>query len=289
MNGASRLVLLCLLIVSGCGVSQEAPDQKLTGPYLGQMPPGATPIAFAPEIVSTQGWEVSGVFTPDLLNFYYIRRNKQSQKQEIVEFKNINGYWHERVFSARNGTPLFSPSGDIMYLGKRFRKRTDSGWSELQPLGGALESWPIMRLSASANGTVFFDEFKQDLTGDIRFARLVDGQYQAPQLLNKLINTGRSFHPFIAPDESYLIFDSKRENGFGDSDLYISYKQKEGTWGAPINLGEKINTNAWEALASVTPDGKYLFFNRQMSQGGYGDVDIFWVSADIIEQLKPAS
>lgn len=105
-------------------------------------------------------------------------------------------------------------------------------------------------------------------------------------MLNEKINTGKSFHPFIAPDESYLLFDSERESGYGDSDIYISFRLKDGSWGVPINLGDKINTEAWEACASVTPDGKYLFFNRNMIPGSYENVDIFWVDAQIIEILR---
>jgi hypothetical protein len=94
------------------------------------------------------------------------------------------------------------------------------------------------------------------------------------------INRGKySAHPFIAADESYLIWDTEREDGFGESDLYISFRHKDGTWGKAINLGEQINTNAWEASGYVTPDGKYLFFNR-----GH---DLYWVDAHFIEALRP--
>ena len=144
-----------------------------------------------------------------------------------------------------------------------------------------------MRLTASSKGTYFFDEFKRDFTGSIRYSRLVDGKYEEPKLLSKKINGGKSFHPFIAPDESYLIFDGKREGGYGSSDLYISYRQKDGSWGEAINLGDKINTGAWEAGASVTPDGKYFFFNRNMGTDKYENVDIFWVDAKFIETLRP--
>jgi Tol biopolymer transport system component len=115
----------------------------------------------------------------------------------------------------------------------------------------------------------------------------VNGEHEEPQLLGKSINSGKSFHPFIAPDESYLIFDSKREDGYGDSDIYISYRQPDGSWGEAINLGSGINTDAWEASASVTPDGKYLFFNRNMGSDSYENVDIFWVDAQFIETLRP--
>ncbi|KZN57943.1 hypothetical protein [Pseudoalteromonas luteoviolacea] len=48
-------------------------------------------------------------------------------------------------------------------------------------------------------------------------------------------------------------------------------------------MGETINTSMREASASVTPDGKYLFFNRATQNN---DSDIYWVGAQIIKTLK---
>jgi len=43
---------------------------KLSGPYLGQKPPGMTPEIFAPSIVSSSdGLEYGMAFTPDARNF----------------------------------------------------------------------------------------------------------------------------------------------------------------------------------------------------------------------------
>ena len=92
-------------------------------------------------------------------------------------------------------------------------ERIEVGWSDVKSLGAPFKDLPIMRLTASSKGTYFFDEFKPDITGDIRYSRLVDGKYEEPKLLSQKVNTGKSFHPFIAPDESYLIFDGKREGG----------------------------------------------------------------------------
>lgn len=259
----------------------------IEGPYLGQKPPGSTPEAFAPGIVTTEFYEFNGVFTPDMKEFYLIRDGGTYEGASLVVFKNENNRWRESVVSPRVGTPVISPDGETMHLSKRYKKRTKDGWSEIKSLGPPFDNLPIMRLTASSKGTYYFDEFKQDFTGDIRYSRLVDGKYEEPKLLSKNINGGKSFHPFIAPDEFYLIFDGKREGGYGDSDIYISFKRKDGSWGDPVNLGDKINTEAWEACASVTPDGKYLFFNRNMNPDSYKNVDIFWVDAQIIEKLRP--
>ncbi len=259
---------------------------RFEGPYLGQKPPGLTAEVFAPDIVTTEYYEFNGVFTPDMKEFYLIRQGGKYEKPTLVVFRQKNNQWYESVISPRVGTPFISPDGKTMYLGRSYKERIGTDWSEKKSLGSSFKDMPIMRLTASAKGTYFFDEFKSDFTGDIRYSRSVNGQYQEPKRLSKKINTGKSFHPFIAPDESYLIFDGKRAGGYGDSDLYISYRQPDGSWGEAINLGDKINTEAWEAVASVTPDGKYLFFNRNMGTDKYENVDIFWVDAQIIETLK---
>lgn len=258
--------------------------------YLGLKPPGLTPEPFAPGIVTTSGWEYFGGFTPDLKEFYFLREvgeTEADKKMEFVVIRNTNNQWQDSIISPRVGNPFISPDGQTMHLGKRYKKRNANGdWSEVKKLSSPFDSLPIMRLTASSKGTYFFDEFKRDFTGDIRYSGLVNGQYEEPKLLNKEINTGQSFHPFIAPDESYLIFDSKRDNGYGDADLYISFRMENGDWDTPINLGDKINTEASEQCASVSPDGKYLFFNRNIGSDNYENVDIFWVSTAIIEKLR---
>ena len=257
--------------------------------YLGQKKPGVTPESFAPGLVTTEGWEYSGVFSPDMKEFYFLRQvGETNRKQEFVVYKNEGGKWKEKIISSRKGQPFISPDGKTMHLGRIYKERTETGeWSKLKRLESPFDTLPIMRLTASSKGTYFFDEFKQDFTGDIRYSRIVNGKHEEPRLLNKKINAGGSFHPFIAPDESYLLFDSERQNGYGDSDIYISFRQENGEWRDPINLGDKINTEAWEASASVTPDGKYLFFNRNMGSKNYENVDIFWVSTQVIENLRP--
>ena len=291
--------LLIALVFNSCVKKQS--KEKSTDPqhsadiYLGQKPPGLTPIPFAPGLVSTDLYEANSAFTPDMKAFYFIRRGEEHKTSAFYEYKynEINGMWEKsEVASPWIGRPVISPDGETMHLGDRYLKRTESGWSELQnlePPTVSNDSMYIMRLSSSANGTYYFDTYMEsDSTFPIRYSRLIDGKHEEPIALPKAINTGAFIsHPFIAPDESYLLFDAKREDGFGDSDIYISFKQKDGTWGDPVNLGDKINTKAWEASASITPDGKYLFFTRNVGSDDFENVDVFWVDAQFINELKP--
>ncbi len=82
-----------------------------------------------------------------------------------------------------------------------------------------------------------------------------------------------------------MLIDSRGQENYGKLDIYLTYKQEDGSWSAPINLGPAVNTEYSETCPSMSPDGKYIFFGR------YNDLndksDIYWISSDIIKKLKP--
>jgi len=291
---AALLIFVFTCFLNACDTEKNRDLQTKEDSYLGQKPPGLTPIPFAPGLVSTDIYEYDGAFSKDMKAFYFIRRGEENKKSAFYEYKynETNRKWEKsEIASPWIGRPVISPDGQTMHLGDNYLKRTDSGWSSLQKLEPPTvsnDSMYIMRLSSSANGTYYFDTYKEnDSTFPIRYSRIINGIHEEPKALPKAINTGTFLsHPFIAPDESYLLFDAERENGFGESDIHISFKQEDGTWGEGINLGDKINTNAWEASATITPDGKYLFFSRNVGSDDFENVDIFWVDAEVIFSLR---
>jgi len=77
---------------------------------------------------------------------------------------------------------------------------------------------------------------------------------------------------------------NKEDEGREDSDIYVSFKEQDGTWATPINLGSAVNSNAKEGSATISPDGKYLFFSRDEEDG---TANVYWVSTEVIERLRP--
>ena len=276
------ITLLLALIISSKGYGNDKVPM-LEGPYVGQTPPGLIPKVFAPSKRSPEHRDHSGFFTPDMKAFYFTRRNNKTSKWSLRVFKLENNQWHESLVGPRVGRPIITPDGKTMHLGKHYMERTNNGWSEIKSLGPYFKDFRIMRLMSSANGTYYFDDANASIP--IHYSRLIDGKYEKPKAVN--IDFGDwNAHPFIAPDESYLIWDEQGENGYGKADLFISFRQKDGTWGAAINFGETINTTASESGATVTPDGKYLLFNRFISNENAG---MHWVDAKIIETLRAKS
>jgi len=280
---SSIAVLFSILAFSSNSYGQDE-FPVLEGPYLGQKPPGLIPEVFAPGIISTEHHEWGAIFSPDMKEFYFSRSNNKTEKNSHFVLKSENNRWHESEVEAGVGGSI-SPDGKTMFFANNYRERTDEGWSEFKSLGPAFEDFDIMRLTTSSTGTYVFDEYAKDGNFVIRYSRLINGKRETPKPLSKEINSGKqNVHPFIAPDESYILWDSKRDEGYGGSDIYVSFRQENSSWGTAINLGDKINTSTSQRGGYVTPDGKYLFFfSLDSSRKG----DIFWVDAQIIEALRP--
>jgi len=284
--------LFIILMLSALAMSSKSHSQDefpvIEGPYMGQKPPGKVAEPFAPGIISKEGWELEGVFAPGMKEFYFTldrATNVKKFKPTVIGFRQHNNVWKKYTEFPRTGEIVFSPDGKRMHMAEGYKDRVGDGWSELKSLGPMFDrkDWGIMRLSASAKGTYVFDDYKSN--DEIRISTIKDGKRQAPKKMGPIVNTGKwTAHPFIAPDESYLIWDSERAGGYGDTDIYISYRQKDGSWGPAINMGDKVNSDKADFYASVTPDGKYILFNRTMKKG---NIDIYWVDAQIIETLRP--
>lgn len=286
------------------GASQKAPEfPDLRGNYLGQEEPGDTPELFAPGIVSGHGFDSEhspAVFSPDLKEVYWT----QKFRGPILFMKQEKGVWTAPkpapfCSESGDGEPIFSPDGKkLFFLSFRpmepggpsdkenmwYIERTPEGWSEAKAVSPKINAFDLHWLfSIADNGTIYFASPSGNSYGqnDIYRSRCVNGEYEEPENLGPVINTpGIDHTPFIAPDESYLIYVSSGESSSPwDMKFHISYRDEDGSWMKPIYMGPKINSLRGALCPAVTPYGKYMFF--------IGGGDIYWVNAGFIEGLKP--
>ncbi|MGV3588764.1 MAG: OmpA family protein [Adhaeribacter sp.] len=80
-------------------------------------------------------------------------------------------------------------------------------------------------------------------------------------------------HPTLSPDGNYLYFASDMPGGQGETDIYVSQKQADGTWGKPENLGADINTAGKEMFPTFGPDS--IFYFSSEGHNGMGGLDIY--------------
>ncbi|MHC4532638.1 MAG: PHB depolymerase family esterase [Planctomycetota bacterium] len=277
--------------------SQSPTIPFAVGPYLGQVLPGSTAQVFAPGLICKIGygqWESNGTFSADGKAFCY----KQRQKVYITE--NTDQGWtipkHIPSIPVNNWSPYLSPDANSIYFSlaylnqsnkfNRFNlfrcNRTPGGWNQPQELGPPLSSsgaeWGF---SLAADNSFYFSSTRKGGRGgdDIWYSPFVDNTWSRAIHLSAL-NTGyNDAGPGIAPDESFMVFNSIKPGGLGGADLYLTLRRPDGTWTAPKNLGAKVNSIYHDFCAHITADKKYLFFTRRTGGNPNRDAaDIYWVA-----------
>ncbi|WP_299213402.1 OmpA family protein [uncultured Dokdonia sp.] len=83
-------------------------------------------------------------------------------------------------------------------------------------------------------------------------------------------------HPALSPDEKRLYFSSDMPGTFGDADLWYVTIQEDGTYGAPVNLGDQINTEGRESYPFICDENDLYFASN--GHLGLGGLDIFKAS-----------
>ena len=277
-----HICIIIVILVSATGINAQQKDfPKLTGPYLGQKPPGLKPEIFAHGIVSTRADEYAFEISPSGDEMMFMRKNRI-----MLVTRNSHGVWNKPVVAPFSGKfiddePCFSPDGNRIYFMSRrpashskypsnlwVVQKQDDRWMKPSRLKTINPTKQFHAPSVGSSGNLYED-------GIVRFTYL-NGKYLPEEKIVSL--KGR--YPFISPDESYIIF-AVRLSGKADSDLFISFHNPDGTWSKGISLGNEINSSANEGNSFVTADGKYLFFGRKY--------DIYWVDAKIIEDLRPGN
>lgn len=309
------LIVVSFLVLAGmfsaCGKSASGPEPvsgpqltDLSGDYLGQTPPGATPIRFAPNDLftanSTWFYHGSPVFSPDGNEVYFVKYFSATNITEIWFSRSIEGQWtvpQKASFSQGDfvNNPAFSTSNDTLYFKSNMNghfifkvTRTATGWSEPEGLDITLppNSSNGHGFSITADQTIYFEVWENSANeSDIFRTRFVDGQYTTPVNLGATINTSVDEGVgYVDPQERFLIYVSPKTGGVGMHDMYISYRNNDDTWTTPVNLGSVINTTWEDGFPMITPDGNYFFFTTiKAGDSGYTP---YWVDASILESLR---
>ncbi|MBN1272829.1 MAG: tetratricopeptide repeat protein [Candidatus Aminicenantes bacterium] len=307
-----------ILVVSGY---QGKDFPVIKGPYLGLKPPGKTPEIFAPGIITNHYSQSYIAFLNEARvcvystttergheTYYTYEKNGRWTVPQRAPFEELQG--HPNYTMGPLGRKVYYHSGNPTHLDDDRPddniwtiEWTGANWAEPialpEPANSEYgEAYP----SATKDGTVYFFTWRRPGTrgDDIWFSRCINGNYQEAERLPWPINTDFiEYDPYVAPDESFLIFGSDRPGGYGESDNFICFRKEDGTWSSPINLGRPFNSSSWDLCANGTPDGKYFFFlsgrKTNVDKGDIGkksgeepeeDSDLYWVDFSFINNLK---
>jgi ankyrin repeat protein len=274
------------------GDTSPAKFPELTGVYFGQTPPDGEPKLFAPDIVSSANGDDnhgSIAFMPEGKEIYWNMRGKiwmtkflndKWTEPEVVAFSKDGSFMHDNPFITSDGKKMFFTSTRTGSVSERkeniwFVDRIPSGWSEPKPVSAEVNAMKLhWGISVSDSGTLYFGGTGQDSYGrsDIYYSKMVNGIYSQPVNMGSDINSEDTDHcPYVAPDESYIIFSRFDRMGRG---FYISFKDKEDKWLEPVKLNDRLEG----VCPLISQDRKYFFFNID---------GIYWMPAMFIEKLRP--
>ena len=235
--------------------------------------------------------------------------------QEIVK-ENLGAAINSK---AQEVAPMISPDGRTIFFtrGKHaqnvgggetqdvwFARWQGEGWGEAQNMAAPINNADNNAIVSIApdgktlylmnvyrpDGTMIFGLSKSMRT-KVGWTTPVECKIEDIRNLDKKNNTEFA----ISPKGNVLVMSVKREDTFGDRDLYVSFLKPDGTWTKPLNMGATINTADIESAPFIATDNKTIYFTSY-GHAGYGGGDIFvtrrmdesWTKWSEPENLGPA-
>ncbi len=330
-RGRSAIALFFCMTAALPALAGEARAKRPASPPYASTQPLTEPAIFGEGVISGGYFDSHPAFTPDGATLYFVRSAANFNFWAIMVSRFSHGRWSEPEVAPFSGQyadadPFITADGARLYFISRrplavggtprdntdiwmMRKAAAGSWGKPQHLDAPINSdgdewYPTL----TRDGTLYFGSDRPGGLGktDLYRARPDGDGYAPAENLGSPVNTeADEYEPYIAPDESYLIFmASGRSDSLGRSDLYISYR-RDGAWSAPQNLGKRINSSALEYSPKVSPDGRYFFWSSTrnitdrplakplnsaqlkhlLGSAGNGMGDIYQI--DIGEVLKP--
>jgi Tol biopolymer transport system component len=241
---------------------------------------GARPVVFLQDGVSVPNDESSPTFMPGGNTVYLADNNT------IFFSKLVNGKWTKPKTASFSGQwndwdPFISPDGKrLVFVSNRplegmpqdkpqknsqlwyAEHLSGDKWSKPRHLDAPvnLDGFNDYAPSISSSGTLCFCSRGRDGHKGMGayYTKWLGDHYDKPKLL-ALNGDNDLFDPFIAPDESYIIFAS-------NSNLYFSYHHGN-EWTPGQKLGPQVNNGNTNGGPSVSPDGKMLYYSEDHAPG----------------------
>lgn len=295
-------VLVSILFLSAC--KTEKTNAKEEGSpseesfYFGQKPPGLIPEIFAPGIISIIGRKESNIsFAPDLDEVYFTASKKGEENSIYFSKLKANKWTPAKKANFTKGRKKEELYPFVSLIDKRiyftaldsvfsdekiwYVNRLEDSWSDAIQLDSPLNDDLIFYINQAKNGDLFYTNLSKKWK--MYYAQNINGKF--PEVQEIELEFGH--HGFISPSQDYLLVyaRNKANKKRKDSDIYVCFKEKDGTWTKPISFGNEVNSNFGEGCPSITPDGKYLFFTRDEEEDGLSN--LYWVSAEVIKNLRP--
>ena len=176
----------------------------------------------------------------------------------------MKGKLNQKIKQAENASKYISSPKDVTI--SRLGPNVNTNFTEYNPVVSADETilaFTLMKPNTDHNRSIL--KFVEQIY--ISYNR--SGDWSVPELLPVSTDSNYGTAGISADGQKMLIFIGDQKSG----SIYSIQKDGE-EWTRPAPLGRNINSHYLESTASMTPDGKTLYFASNRS-GGYGGMDIY--------------
>lgn len=208
--------------------------------------------------VNTKFTEVHPVISPDGRTLFFAR---QGHPQNVGGAKDPQDVWYSNLLNAKAKT-----------------------WSQAKNIATPINTrWGngVASVSADGNSAVLISIYNPDGSVDPKGASLTRRKatgWTQPEKINIqdfYNDDDENVDFFLSTSGKQMLMAVQRKDGKGQQDLYVSFRQADGSFSRPLNMGSSINTKAPEFAPFLAPDGKTLYFASE-GHAGYGKSDIFY-------------
>ena len=265
-----------------------------TGLYMDEAPPTTEAIIFAPGRVSIEGrYEYAlsihpggdrllfSVEIPDegaSVHSSWIQDGSWTIPQPVNLTDGARNNEMEAFFGPDGARVFFAPYDEGMDVRIWSADVTPTGFANPQPLDSPVADDPSFYPVQAVDGTLYYTNLAKR---EIYRATMENGEVTSAEPAGLEVGG----HAFPSPDGSFMVLDSASIDSQAQRDIFVAFRNDDGTWGTPRPLGPTVNTEYSETCPSLSPDGRYLFFSR------YNEPDeisnIYWVSSEVIDLLAP--
>lgn len=196
----------------------------------------------------------------------------------------------------RETKPIISPDGRTLYFVRQNHPDNSGGkrdpqdiyvsaaqgdkWSQARNLGAPLNNRNgngVGAVSPDGNTLLLIGSYERNNNSPASLSQWSGSYWENPEPLRILQYSNESPYSdfYLANNGKELIMAIDGPGSEGDQDLYVSFKQENGTWSRPQNLGGIINTRKAEFSPFLAADNKTLYF-ASFGHRGLGSADIFY-------------
>ncbi len=172
---------------------------------------------------------------------------------------------------------------DDEHIGNLYYSTYEDGfWLPARKLGENISTkyWESHGCFSKDGKTIYFTSNRKGTHGGLdiyKSERQPGGDWGIPENLGPTVNSRYNEEtPFITEDGQTLYFSSYGHYNMGGYDIFYSKKNRDGSWGEPVNLGYPINTTDDDLFFQPVNNGNGGYHSR-ISESGEGREDIYYM------------